>query len=57
MLFDFVQREQAIGLDRLDDDALEMPLQPQTSALSGIEAALLLPAWPTSPTSDWPKIR
>ncbi len=29
---------------------LQTPLQPQTSASSGIEAALETPAWPPSPT-------
>jgi hypothetical protein len=58
VLLDVVEAEQAFFLDRLDDDVpLLTPLQPQTSALSAIAAALLWPWWPTSPTCDWPKSR
>ncbi len=33
------------------------PLQPHTSSVSAIAAALLWPSWPTSPMFDSPNIR
>jgi hypothetical protein len=36
---------------------LHTPLQPHTSALSGMPAARLLPLWPTSPRWELPNTR